>query len=139
VNASLGLDTRQAAILCELLLRGPQTPGELRNRGSRLAKFETLEDVEAVLQALEEREADALVVQLPRQPGTKERRWAHLLAGELAIEAASAGGGAMMEEEGGSNASVGPQLERLEREMGEQREELGQLRAAFEAYKGQFS
>src|SRR6266478_7741794 len=78
----------EIAILCELLLRGPQTPGELRGRAERMHRFEALQDVQSALQKLMQREP-ALVKVLPRQPGTKESRYAHLLAGDV-VEAEAA-------------------------------------------------
>ncbi len=70
----------EAALLCVLLLRGPQTPGELRGRTERMHRFDETGDVLAGLQKLMEREP-ALAAVLPRQPGTKEARYAHLLSG----------------------------------------------------------
>lgn len=75
------LSRAQVAVLCELMLRGPQTVGELRGRCSRLHEFTDLAAVEAVLQDLAERAAGSLVQKLPRQAGRKEPRYAHLLAG----------------------------------------------------------
>jgi uncharacterized protein len=75
----------EIAILCELLLRGPQTPGELRGRADRMHKFEDLGIALSTLQRLMRREPP-LVTLLPRQPGTKEARYAHLLSGEVKIE-----------------------------------------------------
>jgi hypothetical protein len=72
--------------MCVLLLRGPQTPGELRGRTERMHRFEELSDVQSTLQRLMQREPP-LVMVLPRQPGTKEARFAHLLSGEV-IESA---------------------------------------------------
>ena len=72
----------ETALICALLLRGPQTPGELRGRTDRMHKFEEIGDVLAGLQKLMEREP-SLVAVLPRQPGTKESRYAHLLSGEV--------------------------------------------------------
>jgi uncharacterized protein YceH (UPF0502 family) len=72
----------ETAVLCVLLLRGPQTPGELRGRTERMHRFEDLEAVQSSLQKLMQREPP-LVVVLPRQPGTKEARYAHLLSGEV--------------------------------------------------------
>ena len=72
----------ETALLCVLLLRGPQTPGELRGRTERMHRFEEISDVLAGLQKLMEREP-ALVAVLPRQPGTKESRYAHLLSGPV--------------------------------------------------------
>jgi uncharacterized protein YceH (UPF0502 family) len=72
----------ETAVICVLLLRGPQTPGELRGRTERMHRFEHLDDVQATLQKLMEREPP-LVKVLPRMPGTKEARYAHLLAGDV--------------------------------------------------------
>src|SRR5438874_1051632 len=82
-------DRREIAILCVLLLRGPQTPGELRGRGERMYRFESLDDVESTLQKLMERQP-SLVRVLPRQPGTKESRYKHLFSGDVAAEDAPA-------------------------------------------------
>jgi uncharacterized protein YceH (UPF0502 family) len=72
----------ETAVLCVLLLRGPQTPGELRGRTERMYRFEHLDDVLSTLQRLIERDSP-LVRMLPRQPGTKESRFAHLLSGDV--------------------------------------------------------
>ncbi len=74
-------DRREIALLCVLLLRGPQTPGELRGRAERMYRFETLEDVQSGLQKLIDRQP-SLVRVLPRQPGTKESRYTHLFSGD---------------------------------------------------------
>lgn len=78
----------EVAVLCVLLLRGPQTPGELRGRTERMHRFEELEDVLSALQRLMQREP-SLVRALPRQPGTKEVRYAHLLSGEIDVPVAA--------------------------------------------------
>ena len=80
-------DRREIAILCVLLLRGAQTPGELRGRTERMYRFEALEDVVATLDKLSQREP-SLVAVLPRQPGTKESRYMHLLSGKPEIGSA---------------------------------------------------
>src|SRR5438477_2723626 len=72
----------ETAILCVLLLRGPQTPGELRGRTERMQRFEALDEVQSTLQRLMQREPP-LVKVLPRQPGTKEARYTHLLSGDM--------------------------------------------------------
>jgi uncharacterized protein len=72
---------REVAVLCVLLLRGPQTPGELRGRTERLYNFDELSDVQSTLQKLIDRDPP-LVRVLPRQPGTKESRYMHLFCGE---------------------------------------------------------
>jgi uncharacterized protein YceH (UPF0502 family) len=76
----------ETALLCVLLLRGPQTPGELRGRTERMHRFEEISDVLAGLQKLAERETP-LAVMLPRQPGTKESRYTHLLSGPVEASA----------------------------------------------------
>lgn len=75
----LELAPDERAVICELLLRGPQTAGELRNRAARLHPFASLEEVQATLDRLAARPAGPLIAELPRQPGQKETRVAHLL------------------------------------------------------------
>jgi len=78
----LELDPRELAVLGVLMLRGPQTPGELHGRTARLASFADIADLEGVLESLIAREPEPLVARLPRRPGQKEVRYAHLLGGE---------------------------------------------------------
>ena len=78
---NLSLAPGELAIICELLLRGPQTPGELRSRASRLAALHDVSEVEAALRDLAARE-EPLVAQLPREPGRRESRWMQLFTGE---------------------------------------------------------
>jgi hypothetical protein len=85
---TLKLDPQELAIVCELLLRGPQTPGELRSRASRMAEFADASQVEAALEALAAREDGPLVVRLPREPGRREARYAHLFSGPVAGDSA---------------------------------------------------
>jgi uncharacterized protein YceH (UPF0502 family) len=82
----LQVPSQSAAILTVLMLRGPQTPGELRINCDRLHRFSDLSAVQGFLDELAARPAAALVVQLPRLPGARENRWAHLLSGAPAIE-----------------------------------------------------
>jgi hypothetical protein len=86
IEHTIGIPTQASALLCVLLLRGPQTAGELRLNGERLHKFADISSVEAFLAELAER-SPALVVELPRLPGSRENRWAHLLSGEPVNEA----------------------------------------------------
>jgi uncharacterized protein YceH (UPF0502 family) len=85
---TLEFSPRETAILCELLLRGPQTPGELRARASRMAEVRDVSEIEEALETLATREDGPFVVRLPREPGRRESRFAHLFSGE--IEAAAA-------------------------------------------------
>src|SRR5688572_27120810 len=80
---ALLLTPAEVALLCVLMLRGPQTIGELRTRSERLFSFDTLPEVEETLNALASRQPQALVTKLPRQPGTKESRYAQLLSGSI--------------------------------------------------------
>jgi hypothetical protein len=111
----------EVAVVCVLLLRGPQTPGELRGRTERMHRFEELSDVQATLQRLMQREPP-LVKVLPRQPGTKEARYAHLLAGDV-VEAAPS---TAFVESGGSTTA------QLEAEVAALRHEVAELRGQVE-------
>src|ERR1700679_4268003 len=82
LQEAFNFDRREIAILCELLLRGPQTPGELRSRAERMHPFDDLGQVQSTLQRLAQREPP-MVKMLARQPGTKEARYAHLLSGDV--------------------------------------------------------
>ncbi len=86
---SLEFTPQETAILCELLLRGPQTPGELRTRASRMAPIAEVGEVEAALNRLAAREEGPFVVRLAREPGRRESRYAHLFSGP--VEGASEG------------------------------------------------
>jgi uncharacterized protein len=85
LQEAFNFDRREIAILCELLIRGPQTPGELRSRAERMYKFDDLAQVQSTLQRLAQREPP-LVKILPRQPGTKEARYAQLLSGDPQVD-----------------------------------------------------
>ncbi len=111
------------AVFCVLLLRGPQTPGELRGRTERMHRFEELEDVLSVLERLMQRDPP-LVAALPRQPGTKEIRYAHLLSGEVEYSAAPSPSGAVE-----ASAPAGHErLLQLEAEVARLRQELTELK-----------
>ena len=115
----------ETAVVCELLLRGPQTPGELRNRAERLHRFEEAADVLAVLHRLAER-APALVVALPRQPGAREVRYSHLLSGEPALAPP-------LPQQSSAASESADRLLRLESEIVQLRQEMNQMRAMLEA------
>lgn len=122
-------DRREIAVVCVLLLRGPQTPGELRGRGERMYRFETLDDVQATLQRLIDRQ---LVRVLPRQPGTKESRYMHLFAGDVAPETV-ASAAALSVGDHDDNRIVA-----LESEVSSLRREIAELRRELEEFKKQF-
>jgi uncharacterized protein YceH (UPF0502 family) len=122
----------EIAALCVLLLRGPQTPGELRGRTERMHHFEALDDVQSALQKLMQRDPP-LVKVLPRQPGTKEARWAHLLDGDVATEAAQTARTA-----GDRSSSDGERIAQLEEEVAALRREVGELKDGMERFRKQF-
>jgi uncharacterized protein len=123
----------EIAILCELLLRGPQTPGELRSRADRMHKFEDLGVVQTTLRRLMEREPP-LVKLLPKQPGTKEARYAHLLSGDLdALET-----GPRTEPSPGSSSPASERITRLETDITNLQKEIADLRQQFAAFRKQF-
>jgi len=123
----------EIAVLCVLLLRGPQTPGELRGRAERLHRFEALDDVQSALQKLMQREPPLAKV-LPRQPGTKESRYAHLFAGDVVEVEAPVHVGAAVER----NPAEAERIARLEEEMVELRREVGELKDQLERFRRQF-
>ncbi len=118
----------ETALLCVLLLRGPQTPGELRGRTERMHRFEEIGDVVGGLQKLMEREP-ALVTVLPRQPGTKESRYAHLLSGEVAAAPVS---NAAPSSSRGTDAQE-ERIAQLEATVAELRQELTALQQKIES------
>ncbi len=126
------LDRRETAVLCVLLLRGPQTPGELRGRTERMYRFEELADVQSALQHLIERDPP-LVKVLPRQPGTKESRYVHLLSGDLEewrTPAVAAAGDAFSDTERITRLENAVAI--LQKELAETREKLAEFRKQFD-------
>ncbi|HLB92655.1 MAG TPA: YceH family protein [Terriglobales bacterium] len=123
----------EIAVLCVLLLRGPQTPGELRGRGERMHRFEALEDVQSALQKLMQREPPLAKV-LARQPGTKESRYAHLMAGDVGETMGPAQIGAAAER----GPAEGERIARLEAEVAELRREVGGVKDQLERFRKQF-
>ncbi len=129
------LRAAEKAVLCVLLLRGPQTPGELRGRTERLYSFSELAYVEGTLQALSER-PDPLVVKLPRQAGRKESRYAHLLSGPVQFEEQPR----TVRPEAATVAvrAENERITRLESEVSALRQELSEVRREFAEFKKQF-
>ena len=120
----------ETAILCTLLLRGPQTPGELRGRAERMHRFEALDEVQSTLHRLMQREPPIVKV-LQRQPGTKEARYMHLLSGDLE----EAGGSTPVSSASARHSDGGDALTRLEGEVQELRKELADLKQQFESFR----
>jgi hypothetical protein len=119
------LTPHELAIVCELLLRGPQTPGELRARASRMTPFSDVTEVEGTLEGLRTRADGPFVVQLPREPGRRDSRYAHLFSGPVAIPPPTAEPSAPAP---AAAAESGARLERLEEQLRELRAELEELK-----------
>lgn len=135
LSERLRFSPAELAILAELLLRGPQTLGELRTRAERMHPFADLTAVEQVLGELAER-TPPLVMRLPRQPGRKESRFAHLLAGEPDLSAEE-----RPAPPEGARLQVMAENERiaaLESEVAELRAEVTNLRRMMEEFRSQF-
>lgn len=122
----------ETAVFCVLLLRGPQTPGELRGRGERMHRFEHLDEVQSTLQRLMQREPP-LVTMLARQPGTKESRYAHLLCGDVADAVVAPAPTSSLF---GSNEDA--RVQQLEGQIAELRQEIADLKRQFASFRRQF-
>ena len=131
---TLKLDPQELAIVCELLVRGPQTPGELRTRASRMAPFGEVSEVEAALARLSNRADGPFVVQLAREPNRRDSRWAHLFSGPVADVAPAPSYTPRDQEAGGPPEVVFPaarnddRLAKVEREVLALRAELDELK-----------
>jgi len=124
----------ETAVLCVLLLRGPQTPGELRGRTERMHRFEDLDEVQSTLQRLLQRDPPLARV-LPRQPGTKESRYKHLLAvdaEEATDDVARAPASAP------NNSASADRMTRLQQEVADLRKEISDLKQQFANFQKQF-
>jgi uncharacterized protein YceH (UPF0502 family) len=121
----LHLTPPETALMCVLMLRGPQTPGELRGNASRLYDFAGLDEVEQTLSGLIIHEPDPLVTRLSRQPGQKEVRFAHVLSGEIPVEAPT------------EAEPISPR-QTLEQKVDALVAEVESLRLQFEQFKKQF-
>jgi uncharacterized protein YceH (UPF0502 family) len=117
---------QERAIVCELLLRGPQTPGELRSRAARMAEFTDAGQVEAALEALSARESGPLVQRLAREPGRRDSRYAHLFSGPI-VESAQPEP-EPSHSSAPASSSVAERLTALEQEIRALREDMAQLK-----------
>jgi len=131
---TLDISEQEIAVLSVLMLRGPNTVGELRTRTERLATFESLPEIESTLTALIEREKEPWVVRLPRKAGQKEVRYAHVLSGEVAVDSSDSATTAI-------SATVSPVDDRvavLEQTVSELRSEVADIRRHLEEFRKQF-
>lgn len=117
---TLGVPTQASALLTVLMLRGPQTAGELRLNCERLHRFADISSVEAFLEELAAKEEGALVVELPRLPGSRENRWMHLLSGQPVLEASPVGR---------TPSASGQDIEELRMRVSSLEAEVAELRA----------
>jgi uncharacterized protein len=130
-------DRREIAVLCVLLLRGPQTPGELRSRADRMYHFEALEDVVSTLDRLTQRDPSLARI-LPRQPGTKESRYMHLLSGEPEVgDVARAPSPAKAVSYSAADNDI-DRLTLLEQEVASLRQEVSALQQQLATFRKQF-
>jgi uncharacterized protein YceH (UPF0502 family) len=123
----------EIALLCELLLRGPQTPGELRSRADRMHRFDDLGIVNSTLQRLMNREPP-LVKLLPRQAGTKEARYAHLLSGEVESRELEPESNEVI----ASSSAGGERMTHLEEKVSNLQREIADLKQQLAAFRKQF-
>jgi uncharacterized protein len=138
---ALLLTPAEVALLCVLMLRGPQTVGELRTRSERLFKFDTLPEVEETLNGLAIRTPQPLVMKLPRQPGTKESRYGHLLSGAVEAPPAAAREASAVLAPAATPSTTGAdneRLARLEQECAELRRQIAELQQQFAEFRKQF-
>jgi uncharacterized protein len=133
------LNEAEVALMCVLILRGPQTPGELRSRTSHLYNFEQLSDVENALQSLSSRE-QPLVVRMARLPAARESRYAHLLGGPVSVDDLPASPPASLKTAPPTPRAPADDghLARLEDEIKSLRRELAELKQEFAKFKSQF-
>ena len=127
---AMHLDEPQLAVLSSLMVRGPETVGELRGRTTRLHEFDSLEEVEGVLDRLAQREPP-LVKQLPRRPGQKEARYAHLFSGEPDADAAP-------HDPHSPRAEMEERINALEQQVEDLRARLDDYAEAFKTFRSQF-
>lgn len=130
----LQIPSESVALLAALMLRGPQTAGELRINCERLQRFADISAVEGFLNELAERSAGGLVTELPRQPGSRENRWAHLLSGTPVVAAHLAeaiAAGTINAADASVMAALNDRVERLENEVDALKETIAKLSTEF--------
>lgn len=136
ISIKFEFDEKEVAVVCVLLLRGAQTVGEIKGRTGRMCQFGSLDEVHSVLDGLKEKEDGPFVVKLSRQPGTKENRYAHLMAGEVEelIESVPDGYSEIVSVVPGAKSRI----EELEDKIESMNNDLLELRTQFEDFKRAF-
>jgi uncharacterized protein len=144
LQEAFNFDRRDVAVLCELLLRGPQTPGELRSRASRMHPFDDISQIQGALQRLAQREPP-LVAMLARLPGTKESRYAHLMSGpvnaqefETRTPEPSAGQSGVSNSDGAELGALQSEIVALKTEIVGLKSEVAELRSQLASFRKQF-
>lgn len=138
LNDRLLLTPGETALLCVLMLRGPQTLGELRTRSERLFTFDTMPEVEETLNALSARQPQPLVARLPRAPGTKESRYAHLLSGAIDTTKVSTEPSIRPEPATLAVRAENDRIVKLEQEVSDLRQELAAVKQQLAEFRKQF-
>lgn len=131
----LHLNPQELGVVCVMLLRGPQTPGELRTRTNRLCEFGDSAQVEAVLERLMAREDGPFVVRLPREAGKRESRYAHLFSGEVEVGEDFSSGGLGGEERAQTSRAIPTVSSELEQRVAALEGEVAELRETLAALK----
>ena len=134
----LSLSPQELAVVCVLMLRGPQTVGEVRGRTGRLYEFADLAEVEATLDGLARRDEGPLVVRLPRQPGRKDSRYAQTLSGVPDVSEETEAAAEPRRRAAGEAVGGGERVARLEAEVESLRRDFDEIRRQFEEFKKQF-
>ncbi len=142
LGEAFNFDRRETAVLCELLIRGPQTPGELRGRCERMHEFDDIDEVMMTLQRLMKRDP-VLVALMPKHPGMKEARYAQLFSGDVTRDAARAGATRIEVHEAPHASAVvqavdAQRVAKLELEVATLREEVEELKTQLAEFKKQF-
>jgi hypothetical protein len=138
LRAKFGFAQREIAVACVLMLRGPSTPGEIRGYTGRLYQFRDLSEVEESLALLAAWETGPVVTRLPRLPGTKEHRFAHLFSGEVIVASGPEAAEAGAEVQSGASLTLTERIILLEEKTARLAEELAATKQAFEEFRRSF-
>jgi uncharacterized protein YceH (UPF0502 family) len=137
LSETLNMGRRELAVMCTLLLRGPQTLGEIKDRSERIYAFADLEETERVLEKLAQWPDGPLAIKLTRQPGQKESRFAHLLNGEPVQETGHVDAGLVVPTSSGRVAQLEEEISELRRSFSDLQAELHDLKRRFEDLESQ--